>query len=276
MLCHTRILLSPLFTHHRKVFHLSPKSVYIHLDTSQERELGKRHCSPSSGGLYLNRNRAKQTSTYVAIYILLLYLLYLHITPVYTSSCMGNTGAQLPSQTQGLAWDKCPWIAISNTYPNTDLEISVTQLSLLWVPTCIAVLPMMTHPIHEYIQTYLKTQPPIYIRPLPELASLLDLSRTPTPLTVALGSKTHTSFSSSSQTSLGAEIPISRDYDQLAFALSVLLPIAHDVRQFAPLSLASVCLSPQVSVVHCHWRSLTPLALTDFLSLSHSHQHKPM
>ena len=110
-----------------KVFHLSPKSVYIHLDTSQERELGKRHCSPSLGGLYLNRNRAKQMSTYMAIYIVLLYFLYIHRTPVYISSCMGNTGAQLPSQTQGLAWDNCPWISISNTYHNTDLEISVTQ-----------------------------------------------------------------------------------------------------------------------------------------------------
>ena len=39
-----------------------------------------------------------------------------------------DTDASLPSRTQGLASDNCPSILISNSYPNTDLEISVTQL----------------------------------------------------------------------------------------------------------------------------------------------------
>ena len=49
-------------------------------------------------------------------------------TILHIYSHLEDTDASLPSRTQGLASDNCPWILISNSYPNTDLEISVTQL----------------------------------------------------------------------------------------------------------------------------------------------------
>ena len=52
---------------------LQPRTTLYTLPHLLEREVGQRHCSPSSGDLYLIFNRAKQISTCMAIYILLLY-----------------------------------------------------------------------------------------------------------------------------------------------------------------------------------------------------------
>ena len=62
-----------------------------------------------------------------------------------------------------------------------------------------------------YTQTYFKTQRPIYSHPLHELASSLDLSRTPTSPTAAPGSRIHSGFSSSSHTVTEAAIVDSRN-----------------------------------------------------------------
>ena len=76
----------------RKSFHFCPKSCYMHFDTSQERELGPWHRSPSPSDITLSLNTAKQISACMAIYILLIY------TTSYIHFQMENTDAPLLSQ----------------------------------------------------------------------------------------------------------------------------------------------------------------------------------
>ena len=75
LLFHNSGLLSPLLSTHSSTSapNHSWTTTPLHYDTLLEREVGQRHCSPSSGDLYLIFNRAKQISTCMAIYILLLY-----------------------------------------------------------------------------------------------------------------------------------------------------------------------------------------------------------